>query len=525
MQMTDARKKAAAQVISAIEREPNPSAKTLFKFKREASEAQRLPGMVSNSEVLAAASPAQRKKLRELLRKAPVRSLSGVCVVAIMAKPAGCVGKCIYCPGGKKSPKSYTGKEPAARRAEQMGFNAFKQVQHRVSQLEEIGHDPRKCELIVMGGTFNALPPRYQTNFVKRAFDGFNGKTSKTLAEAQKRNEKAARRVVGLTFETRPDYATPERVSQLVDFGATRIELGVQTLSDEVYKKVRRGHSVQDVADATRVCKDSLLKVCYHYMPGLFASAKEDVRMMRQLFTDERFKPDLLKIYPCLVIKGTPLYRLWKKGEFVPYSTEDAAEVIAEAKKHFPPWVRVMRVDRDIPVNLIEAGVDKSNLREIVAKKLAENGGRCRCIRCREAGLQARFGKNVDWKRVELKRVDFRASGGEEVFLSFEDSANDLLLGFLRLRNPFAPFRPELVGNTAGVRELHVYGEQLPLSVRQLGAVQHKNLGKKLLAEAERIAGEEWGVDKIAVISGIGVRDYYRKLGYRLDGAFVSKRL
>jgi len=406
-----------------------------------------------------------------------------------------------------------------------MGFDAFKQVKHRLAQLEEIGHDPRKCELIIMGGTFNALPRRYQNSFVKRAFDAFNGRTSKTLAEAQKRNEKAARRVVGLTFETRPDYATPERVSRLIDFGATRIELGVQTLSDKVYEIVRRGHSVEDVVKATRACKDSLLKVCFHYMPGLFASPQEDLRMMRQLFEDERFKPDLLKIYPCLVIKGTPLYDKWKKGEFTPYSTEEAAEVIAEAKRFFPPWVRVMRVDRDIPVNLVEAGVNKSNLREIVAKKLAEKGSRCRCIRCREAGLRARFGEKVDWKSVELKRLDFRASGGKEVFLSFEDAANDLLLGFLRLRHPFAPFRPELLRGTAGVRELHVYGEQLPLGAREQSALQHKNFGKKLLAEAERIAKEEWSADKLAVISGIGVRDYYRKLGYHLDGAYVSKRL
>ncbi|OIO22766.1 hypothetical protein AUJ65_05070 [Candidatus Micrarchaeota archaeon CG1_02_51_15] len=516
---------AACFVLEQLSNEAMPSFKKLSSLKLEASEQFGLPDMISNSELIAAASAAQRKRLSALLRKAPVRSLSGVSVIAIMAKPSGCVGKCIYCPGGTKSPKSYTGQEPAARRAEQMHFDAFKQVRHRVTQLKEIGHNPRKCELIVMGGTFNALPLGYQRNFVKRAFDGFNVALSTSLAQAQKKNEHASRRVVGITFETRPDYATPERISRLVDFGATRIELGVQTLSDQVYKKVRRGHCVQDVVDATQTCKNAFLKVCYHYMPGLFCTPEEDVRMMRQLFEDPRFKPDLLKIYPCLVLKGTPLYRMWKRGEFTPYSTEEAAEVIAEAKRFFPPWVRVMRVDRDIPVNLVEAGVDKSNLREIVAKKLAEKGGRCRCIRCREAGLQARTGKAVDWKQVELKRVDYDASNGKEVFLSFEDSSNDLLLGFLRLRTPSEnPFRKELEG-CAGVRELHVYGEQLAIGTHDALAVQHKDLGKRLLIEAERIAFEEWHARRVAVISGVGVRDYYRKQGYRLDGAYVAKKL
>jgi len=485
----------------------------LLTIKKEASERHSLDGVLKNSEVAEA--------LREIgedagaLRIRATRSISGVSVIAVMARPWPCPhGKCVYCPGGVKnnSPQSYTGKEPAALRAGQNDFDPYRQVTSRIAQLEAIGHEASKCELIVMGGTFNCQPRAYQTEFVKRAFDAFNGKKAKSLEQAFALNESAGHRVVGVTFETRPDYAGEKEVEKLVGLGATRIELGVQTLSDKVYKKVNRGHTVEDVVDATRNCKDAFLKVCYHWMPGLFVSPKEDVKMFARLFSDARFRPDMLKIYPALVIAGTGLYDLWKKGKFEPYDDETAAKAIAQMKALVPPYVRIMRIDRDIPSQLIAAGVKKSNLRQLARAELEKAGTECRCIRCREAGF-----RKVDWKSVGLKRIEYGASGGREIFLSYEDG-NDALVGFLRLR------RNE--DGRAGIRELRVFGEQVPVGERNAGgASQHKGFGQKLLKKAEEIASSELSERKLFVLPGAGVKPYYRRLGYADAGMYLAKRL
>ena len=463
-----------------------------------------------------------------------MRSLSGISTVAIMTKPSFCPGECIYCPGGiaNNSPKSYTGKEPAARRAEQNDFDAFRQVKTRISQYELMGHEPEKCELIIMGGTFPALSEKYQHDFVKGAFDGFNGKKGRSLQDSQKRNESAKHRVIGMTFETRPDYCTEAQISKMLEFGATRMEIGVQSVYDDILKKVKRNHTIEDVADATQRCRDSFLKVGYHIMPGLFSTKKKDVEMFKILFSDSRFKPDMLKIYPCLVMPDTPLYEMWRRGEFQPYSSEEAAEAIAEGKRFVPEYCRVMRINRDIPSNLIAEGVKASNLRELVVKSAKEKGISCRCIRCREAGLKAMKEKmEIDWNAVALKRFDYSASGGKEIFLSFEDRKNDLLLGFTRLRIPSEKiFRKEIDSKTAGIRELHVYGEQLQIGKtakknKQYAEIQHKGFGALLLDEAEKIAKEEFDCNKLLVLSGIGVKEYYRKLGYSDYGVYVMKKL
>ncbi|MFH1247205.1 MAG: tRNA uridine(34) 5-carboxymethylaminomethyl modification radical SAM/GNAT enzyme Elp3, partial [Candidatus Micrarchaeota archaeon] len=389
-------------------------------------------------------------------------------------------------------------------------------------KLKAIGHDCEKCEVIIMGATFNAFPVSYQNEFVKRAFDGFNKSNSLDLATSQEKNETAKHRVIGLTFETRPDWlASGKEVEKLLKFGATRIELGVQSLDDKILEKVQRGHGIRETINATALCKDAFLKVCYHFMPGLFSTPEKDVEMFSKLFSNENFRPDMLKIYPCLVVPGTPLYEMWKKGEFTPYNSEQAADVISHCKKFVPPWCRIMRVDRDIPTNLIAAGVKQSNLRELAQEKCKEYGITCQCIRCREVGLKSRFANVPKVQEAKLKRIDYTASGGEEVFLSFE--AKNTLFGFCRLRKPGKPFIREITSDTCGIRELHVYGEEA--SIGETGKIQHHGLGKKLLVEAEKIAVEEFDAKKLLVISGIGAREYYRKLGFEKTGFYMGKKL
>jgi elongator complex protein 3 len=493
-----------------------------------------LDSMPKNSEILECASGEEYNAVLPLLQKKPMRTMSGVAIIAAMTKPHECPhGKCIYCPGGMdvEVPQSYTGKEPAARRAIMHGYDPYKQVHARLEQLDKIGHPIDKCELITMGGTLPALEYEYQDYFVRECLRAMNDypKTKKgygRLGSIQEANEKSDVRCVGMTFETRPDYAMESQVDNMLKLGGTKIELGVQTLSDEVYEMVDRGHTVADVAKATQICRDSLLKIGYQMMPGLFAEKQQDVEMFKELFSDGRFKPDLLKFYPTLVIKGTKLYEMWKRGEFRPYQTEEAVKVLAEIKKLVPEWCRIIRIQRDIPTNLVVDGVVKSNLRELVEEEMRAHGDSCKCIRCREIGIKmSKQGIEPDAGSIEMQRVDYDASGGREVFLSFEETTNDMLVGFLRLRKPSEEAHRKEMQNSAGIRELHVYGPMVEIGEKAKEKWQHRGYGKELLAEAERITSEEWGLDGINVISGIGVRDYYRKFGYQRNGPYMGKKL
>jgi len=497
----------------------------LQRVKAEVSKRWSLSSALRNSEILAALPEGRRTRgLEALLIKRPMRTMSGVAPVAVMSLSDCPHGRCTYCPKGDGAPNAYTGFEPATMRGKQYGFDSFEQTRARVEQLEAIGHSAEKVELIIQGGTFPWMEEGYKTSFVKGCFDALNGRKSSSLKEAQARNERARHRCVGLTIETRPDWCRKEDVDEFLSWGATRVELGVQVLSDEVYGKVRRGHSVEDVKRATSILKDSGLKVLYHMMPGLWQGKEEDIRDFRRLFEDEGFRPDMLKIYPCLVLRGTQLYEEWRRGEYRPYETEEAVEVIAEALRFVPPWCRVMRITRDIPKDLIVAGVRKNNLRQLVEEKMRAMGFPCRCIRCREAGLRRlKEGIGLSPERAGLKRIDYRASGGKEVFLSFEDEGG-LLYAFLRLRLPAEPHRSELEGASV-VRELHVYGRALEIGRREEGEVQHSGFGARLLSEAEEISREEMGVGKMAVLSGVGAREYYFKRGFKRDGAYVSKEL
>ncbi|MET1123788.1 MAG: tRNA uridine(34) 5-carboxymethylaminomethyl modification radical SAM/GNAT enzyme Elp3 [Archaeoglobaceae archaeon] len=503
--------------------------------KREAAEIKRrlakqlkLAKFPSDVEILKAAEGTEfYEKLKSVLRLKPVRTISGVAVVAVMTSPARCPhGKCLPCPGGVEfgTPQSYTGLEPAAMRAAQHGYRAFDQVLARLRELKSMGHDVGKVEVIVMGGTFIARDKSYRDSFMLEVYNALNTfesrlKPSSTLESAKRKNERAKARCVGVTFETRPDYAREEHILEMLRYGGTKVELGVQSIYDDVLERIRRGHSVKDTVEATRLLKDSAFKVGYHIMPGLPGSSFErDLRMLREIFEKEDFKPDYLKIYPTLVVPGTELYEMWKRGEYQPYSTEEVVELIARAKRYFPEWVRVQRIQRDIPVNAA-IGLDKGNVRQLVHERLKELGYSCRCIRCREVGH--RGVDSSEYSKAELVIRDYRASGGREFFISFEIPDRDALVGFVRLRFPREPFVRELK-DCALIRELHVYGRAVDVGKRG-ETFQHRGFGERLLREAEEIAKSEF--DKVAVISGVGVRPYYRRLGYRKRGHYMVKKL
>jgi elongator complex protein 3 len=329
-------------------------------------------------------------------------------------------------------------------------------------------------------------------------------------------------------METRPDWARAPQVDRMIKLGATLVEVGVQAIDDELLKGVNRGSSVKDAAEATRTLRDCGLKVGYHMMPGLPGSSKvKDIESMRRIFEDEDFKPDYFKIYPTLVIEGTGLSEMWRDGVYRALSNEDAMDIIIEAAKRFPKWVRVSRIQRDIPANIILDGVKKSNLRELVEAGIKSRGMKCRCIRCREVGLaKIRGWKTTDLK-PELTVETYEAGGGTEEFISAEDPQKDLLIGFIRLRVPSEKaHRPEVKG--AGViRELHVYGQQVAIGESAKIGYQHQGWGSTLLQKAEKLTSEKHGLRRIVVLPGVGVRGYYRQRGYRKwkSSPFMAKDL
>ena len=469
-----------------------------------------------NSEVLALVPEDERKAFLPLLVKKPMRTASGVAVVAVMTSPYPCPhGKCAYCPGGvsNNSPQSYTGKEPAARRAAMNRFDPYDQVSSRLAQLEEIGHDTDKIDLIIMGGTFTSRDPQYQEWFVKRCFEAMNGHPSPSLEAAQEENSHADRRCIGLTVETRPDYFCKDiQIERMMRLGATRVELGVQILDDDVLDKVKRGHGVSEVVKATECCRNHGLKICYHLMPGLPGSSPEnDYRCFKRMFDDPDFRPDMLKFYPTLVVGDTELHRMWEAGEYRPLDTDAAVELLSKMKAYVPDYVRIQRIQRDIPVPEIAAGILKSNLRQLVQADMKRKGLRCRCIRCREVGHTGEV--LDDPSEVRLGVEEYEANGGKERFISY--TYRDSLVGYVRLRTDDS--------DLATVRELKVFGNETAIGAAA-ESWQHRGFGKALLDEAERIARSE-NKKRIRVTSGVGVREYYASRGYVLDAPYMAKDL
>ena len=516
-------------------------------------------GIISNPELLkarrdleAAGKISVSPEAESLLRKRRVRTLSGIAPVAVLTKPHFCPGKCAYCPSEKNVPQSYLSNEPAVMRAIRCGYDPYKQVQLRLRALEANGHRPQKIELIVIGGTWSALPVKYKYWFINQCFRAANEFEEKILisnfkflnkskiqnpkskiellrselSQEQKGNEKAKYRIIGITVETRPDYINQDELRQMRELGVTRVEMGVQAIDDKILKLNKRGHGVDEIARATKLLKDFGFKVTYHIMPGLPGSTPaKDLAMFKKLFSDERFRPDQLKFYPTVVTRGSLLYRWWKAGKYRPYTARALENLIVKCKAAVPPYVRIIRLIRDIPGESIVAGNKITNLRQV----LQDRGVLCNCIRCREAGE-----KRLEIRNYKLEIIKYRASAGDEYFIQAVQKRNDreILYGFCRLRltsrNTQHTTRNmqhethNTVNGTAIVRELHVYGELVPVGADK--KVQHAGLGRKLMAEAERIAREH-GHAKIAVIAGVGVRNYYRKLGYRPKNTYMEKEL
>ena len=444
-----------------------------------------------------------------LLRTRPVRSLSGIVNISVLTKPYRCPGKCLYCPIEKGIPKSYVSGEPAVERAKRLNYDPYLQVKKRIEMLNLEGHPTDKIEIRVVGGTWSFYPQRYQNWFIKKCFDACNNRASNSLDAAQRLNERAKHRIVGLSIETRPDFITNNEIIKLRKLGVTMVELGVQSIYDDILKKNLRGHGVKETISATQLLKDAGFKVLYQMMPNLYGSSPDrDLKMFKTIFADPRFQPDLLKIYPCALLKSSPLFNVWQKGGYRPYTEKQLIGLVRAIKKIVPHYVRIQRITRDIPSKSIASGPAKiSNLRQLVS-------GECRCIRCREVK------ENYNPKeRLSLLRQNYPASGGNEIFLSYENKKRDKLHSLLRLRITSK--------NLAIIREVHTYGQLQPLkeSLDSTTSPQHKGLGKKLIKRAEEIAKKEFGSKKISVISGIGVRGYYRKLGYFSEGTYMVKNL
>ena len=458
------------------------------------------------------------KKLKEnsrielILRTRPVRSLSGIVNISVLTKAYKCPGKCIFCPIEKDLPKSYLSGEPAVERAKKLKFNPYLQVKKRIEMLEKEGHPTDKIELRVVGGTWSYYPRTYQNWFIKRCFEACNAKNSKSLLEAQKINEKTNHRIIGLSIETRPDFINEGEIKHLRELGVTLVELGVQSTYDDVLSTNRRGHSREQTIAATKMLKDSGFKVLYQMMPNLAGSTlAKDKNMFQELFKNSDFQPDYLKIYPCALIKGTKLYSLWKNKKYSPYTEKELISLVKEIKKIVPPYVRIQRITRDIPAQSIAAGPAKlTNLRQVLTNSMEKEGWRCGCIRCRE--IKGNYNPK---EKLYLSKIEYGASGGKEIFLSFEDKTKRKLHSLLRLR---------LIDGKAFIREVHTFGQMQSITSQKEKSPQHKGLGKKLIKEAEKIAKKNKSKMMI-VISGVGVRGYYKKLGYKLKDTYMVKSL
>lgn len=469
--------------------------------------------MVNDGELVANAN------LEIRLRTRAVRTLSGVTPFAVMTKPFHCPGECVYCPLEAGMPKSYLSDEPAAQRAKKLNFDPILQIKTRLEQLVATGHGIDKIELIVIGGTFSAYPTDYREKFFKEIFDTCNGIVSNSLEEAQEYNESAQHRIVGISIETRPDWITVEEIKFLRYLGVTKLQIGVQAFDENVLRRINRGHSLEPVAEATRMLRNAGFKICYHFMPNLPGSSPElDIQMAKLMYNDERFKPDFVKIYPCVVIPSTQLENMWKRGEFNTYPDDILKQVLKEIKKLTPPWTRIDRLVRDISKKWISSGTEQSNMRQQILNEMKAEGKPCQCIRCREI-------KNRDFKiEPSMLKREISTLGGNELFLSFEH--NSQLYSLLRLRLPQKDetiLFPELDG-AAMIREVHTFGQVLSVDSHQQDKTQHQGLGKRLMDEAENIARER-GYAKMAVISAIGTRNYYRKFGYEKEGLYMTKKL
>jgi len=511
----------------------------LSKLKAQAAKKYKVQGIPRLSDILQSIPISHREHLLPYLKSKPVRTASGVAVVAVMSKPHRCPHinytnghVCVYCPGGpdsdfEYSTQAYTGYEPTSMRAIRARYDPFSQAKGRVAQLRGIGHEVDKVEYIVMGGTFMSLDKSYKDFFIRSLHDALSGHHSHSVEEAICYSEQSTTKCIGITIETRPDYCLKPHLDEMLSYGCTRIEIGVQSIYESVARETNRGHTVAAVCNSFHLAKDCGFKVVTHMMPDLPNTGLDrDLEGFKEYFENPMFRSDGLKLYPTLVIRGTGLYELWKTGRYRNYTPEQLVELVAAVMAMVPPWTRVYRIQRDIPMPLVSSGVEHGNLRQLALARMKDLDLPCKDIRMREVGMK-QIHEQVNPESVELLRRDYVANGGWETFLSYEDPEKDILIGLLRLRKASSvAFRPEISEVPSSIiRELHVYGSAVAVNARDPVKFQHQGFGMLLMEEAERIAREEHGSKKLIVISGVGTRHYYRKMGFYLDGPYMSKML
>jgi len=544
------------ELFAEIEKRKLNDVDSVLKLRRELCRKYRPNVFPSIIQILTQANEKQFRKLKFLITK-PMRTKSGVTPIALMTKPTKCPhGQCIMCGGGVDSfygdvPQSYTGTEPSTMRGIRNNYDSYLMTFNRLEQFVLLNQSVDKVEIIIQGGTFTAMDEKYQNEFILFAFKAMNDfseeffengilnlnkfkeffelptdtldkertkriqekilklKDNSSLEVEHERNEVSKVRCVGLTIETRPDWGMLKEGNIMLEQGCTRVELGLQSTSDKVLEKIKRGHTVKDCKDSIRILKDLGFKINGHVMIGLPEQKNNE---LIEFFDDKDFRPDMLKIYPCMVMPGTELEEMFKKGEFKPLTTDESVKIISEFKVKVPKYVRIMRVQRDIPTKETLAGVDKTNLRQVIDKYMVSKGWKCNCIRCNEIKSEI--------KNPVLDVIEYDASNGKEFFIYFKQENE--IIGFCRLRFPSEFLREEIIPGSAIIRELHVYGKAVDVS--KIGAVQHKGFGRKLMGKAEEICKKN-NKKKLLVISGVGVREYYKKLGYEKDGPYVSKNL
>ena len=534
-------------IIKSLLEDKAKTLEDLARAKRKYSKLYKIPCpsnmdlLKAYHELLLSKSIKPSKILKIILKTRPVRSLSGIVNVSVLTKPYPCPGNCLYCPYEAGIPKSYLSGEPAVERARKLKYDSYLQVRQRLEMLEAEGHATDKIELRIIGGTWSFYPKAYQESFIKKCFDACNDANSKLkienlklrpisrdLQRSQKINEKAKHRIVRLSVETRPDFIDEKEIKRLRSYGVTKVELGVQSIYDDVLQLNNRGHLVDSTIKATRLLKDAGFKISYQMMLNLPGSSPErDAEMFKELFSNPDFQPDSLKIYPCALVKEAPLFQWFLDKKYQPCSADELINTIVKIKKIMPPYVRIERVIRDISSKTIVEGPAKiSNLRQVVEKKLKAENFKCQCIRCRE--IKSEYDPK---EKVFLFRHDYPASNGQEIFLSFENKSREKIFSLLRLRIPSSVYdknqKPifKVLENAGMIREMHTYGMLTPISSNKKVSAQHKGLGQKMIKEAEKICKKEFQLKKLAAISSVGAREYFKKSGFKLKELYMVKNL
>jgi elongator complex protein 3 (tRNA carboxymethyluridine synthase) len=507
------------------------------------------------------------------LRAKPIRTESGVAPVTVLTKPFPCPGECIFCPNDVRMPKSYLSMEPGAQRAAQHAFDPYGQTFTRLRAFHNNGHRVDKVELIILGGTWSFYPERYQVWFIERCFDAMNdfarssgqgvdpkssGRDFKdldraidgrsmdesynsivsaylkrhldgrlidtresssweSLERAHAENAAGGCRCVGLVVETRPDHISEAEVIRIRRLGATKVQIGYQSLSDEILAKNARGHDVAATRRAMRLLRGAGFKIHAHWMPNLYGSTPErDVEDFARIFEDPDFRPDELKIYPCSLIESAELMKHFESGAWRPYTHEELLEVMIGCMARVPRYCRLTRVIRDIPSHDILVGNKMSNFREVAERAADARGVRSADIRAREIRCDP-----FDPGSLSLVETEYETSVGREHFLEIA-TAEDRLVGFLRLALPRTPSFVAEIGESAIIREVHVYGLVAGLGERGEGKAQHLGLGRRLIDRASSIAAGA-GYRDLAVISSIGTREYYGALGFETNGLYQHR--